>query len=782
MWRKQKSHINSEGQLSDDVKKRILELTTNNDFKRTVQRILDTKVSINTTHENGETLLYLSCRNREYELTDYLLDIGADPNKIPPNGMTAWYFMLFFDNGGKSDYTESLFIETRIQIIRKLCKLCVLPFGDMVRLRHLFIFACNADMKDLLNRILEKGYTVNKENIRYVLEKGSTDIVLFLCKEGRKLLKKLDEGELEALVIRNNRELDKFLLDFVAKRNQRRTVLTLFQVSARNGCSELTSTIIEQYFNWVQGGINDELISTILRFYCKHRSARKAFFRNWRAVAEKRQDNLTSRYAETLLIVIMSKIANRHCDLNPADHTFKQNGISLLAKTIRLNRIEMVRNLLEYHFLTSDSSTNFSIQHSAINESRSVDNYFNPMCCAVSCCDYEMVHFFVEQGENGNVVDSGGCYKSFPPLFCGIRVLMNMRTEVFVNSFEPESALENIKQIVRVYYDISQLSQFHKPDDSLLNIVMCGLTKSNVENVNSFRFKFGLLKFLIDPELNLDLHVFQRGSLLERTTAFNFLVTTRMNRAGVCHLLQAGADWESVRFWCQELQVGNLYDVDTHVSNTDICKVFVLERNSKSWHGLFDNTHDFSVKTLPTTLRKSVETFQEWCDHVMSSPSSLQCHCRTSIRKLLINVSNHRSILTRIESLHMPESLKQYLRYEGNLTEVDLSASIAEPREELHSIYDSRSGEPSFGITGAAVEEWRMCLNLFRQIVLFLLLNIEHVYIYRCIEWIRWTNTEAFYSHQIPRWLPFFNIKQNNQIAPSCECSAWFCHWLCLKE
>ena len=89
---------------------------------------------------------------------------------------------------------------------------------------------------------------------------------------------------------------------------------------------------------------------------------------------------------------------------------------------------------------------------------------------------------------------------------------------------------------------------------------------------------------------------------------------------------------------------------------------------------------------VPPGIRSAITEFVAWYGEVTSSPFSLQCQCRTFIRKMFTSVSNRRSILPRTESLDLPDEFKKYLKYEGCLTEVNLAASFDESDPPLYSL------------------------------------------------------------------------------------------------
>ena len=86
--------LDSRCQITDEQRSKILEKTNHVKIIKLVERLVCEELDINSTDSIGATLFYVVCQEREFEVSEYLLDIGANPNIIPPNGMPAWSFIL----------------------------------------------------------------------------------------------------------------------------------------------------------------------------------------------------------------------------------------------------------------------------------------------------------------------------------------------------------------------------------------------------------------------------------------------------------------------------------------------------------------------------------------------------------------------------------------------------------------------------------------------------------------------------------------------------------------
>ena len=72
----------------------------------------------------------------------------------------------------------------------------------------------------------------------------------------------------------------------------------------------------------------------------------------------------------------------------------------------------------------------------------------------------------------------------------------------------------------------------------------------------------------------------------------------------------------------------------------------------------------------------------------MNNPPCLTRLCRVAVRRQMSVASGYRSILSRIDGLTIPLHLRLYLKFEGPLSEVDLTVSGVVSNERYESYSD----------------------------------------------------------------------------------------------
>ena len=96
------------------------------------------ELDVNAINEDGMTLFYLSCSNKAFDVAGYLLDVGADPNIIPPNKDPRWRFIL-------PDQPKSLHLRRRRAILldklRKVYTFSDVDLEPYSKLKELLLFA-----------------------------------------------------------------------------------------------------------------------------------------------------------------------------------------------------------------------------------------------------------------------------------------------------------------------------------------------------------------------------------------------------------------------------------------------------------------------------------------------------------------------------------------------------------------------------------------------------------------------------------------------------------------
>ena len=97
--------VESKCRLLRSHKRRILGLARNSVVKNIAEKNLEFMSDINAMvtmlidmRPTQVTLFYMFCRNQEFGVADYMLDIGADPNLLPPNEKPVWYLSILGEN------------------------------------------------------------------------------------------------------------------------------------------------------------------------------------------------------------------------------------------------------------------------------------------------------------------------------------------------------------------------------------------------------------------------------------------------------------------------------------------------------------------------------------------------------------------------------------------------------------------------------------------------------------------------------------------------------------
>ena len=314
---------------------------------------------------------------------------------------------------------------------------------------------------------------------------------------------------------------------------------------------------------------------------------------------------------------------------------------------------------------------------------------------------------------------------SFPLLFLGLTSLLNLNDKAYETVVESK-VLENIKNIVKDFAG-NFTGTARSPRDSHMRSnccgrrvppTDCGARKSKIAchetetsqiitvldiiissfNKYSKQFILELLTFFLDF---FDFNLYIPLSVSDELSISDFLVRNQEVEDRLFYLFQAGASPEFIRHYAKHFRhritMCDISNPSKEYYSIHHCEALVFERNkdfleidfegeyaeikSKPDYGLIwdadvmrecvcNERMDAHVSLIPVSSEhlaiklSQLEGFLEWYRRVTSSPFTLKNECRTLIRKSLIEASNHRSILKKIELLHLPKQLKKYLIYE----------------------------------------------------------------------------------------------------------------------
>ena len=184
--------------------------------------------------------------------------------------------------------------------------------------------------------------------------------------------------------------------------------------------------------------------------------------------------------------------------------------------------------------------------------------------------------------------------------------------------------------------------------------------------------KTELVRTLVDRGCSLHTSTDQDKSR-NSVNLLDFLIPLACGQAIVYHLFRAGA---SLRFLSDKCDL--LYRYCAHRSHYTLkeklydperfklvlCQAVVLEGYRVSDDDLERIKNDDEEEVM-------------WFSQAMDTPLSLRCLSRSVVRTELRRHSNNRTILPGIESLPVPDLLKQYIRYEGIMCEIEMDAVIS---------------------------------------------------------------------------------------------------------
>ena len=530
----------------------------------------------------------------------------------------------------------------------------------------------------------------------FAFEHGSFDFFRMLCSEGTETLGQLGKVTysfklLKAMVSQNrNEEKINFMLSFITTNNLKGCCRALLREAALNGCSDLVERTLMMYSAEVfKTDINEDLIDEMF-YTCSTVSGEIT-----------KQVDRYPGYVDCLNYII-TKIAPRNDRTIDVCQIFKQRDIQVIAEVICENRLDIVERMFRNHDFRHFSTNNCLYFHNTTSH----DSRINLMCCAISCADYGMVEFLIGKGMD---ISTSVCCRnaelsiviSFPPLFCGLRGLLNLNDKAYA-TVDESKVLENIKNIVTDFAgNFTGITRSPRDSHARRSPRNCSARRSPIAchetetsqtitvfdiiissfNKYSKGFILELLTFFLDF-CDFSLYV----PLSDKLSIYDFLVQTQEVEERLFYLFQAGASPEFIRHHAKHVRnYITIRDTLNKYTSREYyiihhCKALVFERN-KDFLGIdFERQHAEILSNLSkpdyagildsvnsehlANKLSQLEGFLEWHRRVTSSPFTLTNECRTLIRKSLIEASNHRSILKKIELLHLPKELKKYLIYE----------------------------------------------------------------------------------------------------------------------
>ena len=682
--------------------------------------MVEAGVAIDTIHEDGSTLFYLAIQNAEWGVAEYLLDVGADPKIFPIRDRPTFWSLELDDFCSDQPFSQP--VEKRIECFQRLHESGVLKSGDKKFTKRL-LFVGQCDTKDVIESVIErlpenliiridallqqccandwinvyamvirKRRKVTFDEFRIAFRDGSLEFIQMLCYGGIESIRRFEAFPtvtvqasyfLETLIspFRNDEKIG-FIQHFIKKHNFKGCCQALFQVAAVYGCSDLVEKCLQIFYvDNVRDSINDDLID--------------GMFRQCARGGIKEEIDPYSDYINTLKL-LLTAATRKNNEIIEVDEIFKSDDVKLIARMILQDRTDVVEQMIFNHvYAFMDRVANYLGVSLA--------------CSAVSCSDCRIVESLIEQGWDfkNSVYCRCRLNTNSPrsPLVCGLENLLDMKRKNVKTTNGQKNELESLKYIEKVVnnrcyiaddssrFDPTIKNDHHRclEDKYVLDAILL-----HTDNNYSIGFKLELLKIvfsIFDFDLNEPSYPDTKMSI------YDFFVPDQMVESGMFCLFQAGASAEFIRSFSLKFQertkqehrlrytrdyindafhVHEIYPVyPDYPYNANLCKALVSDRDKTVWLTLCSDqifedfrTWGYRQRTHSSELHRSpvfeqlIEEFLVWYRHATSSLSTLQSQCRTVTRKTLILASGHRSILKRIELLHLPEKLKKFLIYE----------------------------------------------------------------------------------------------------------------------
>jgi ankyrin repeat protein len=305
-----------------------------------------------------------------------------------------------------------------------------------------------------------------------------------------------------------------------------------------------------------------------------------------------------------------------------------------------------------------------------------------PLCIAARRGNSAMLELLIEHKASVDLCDNQG----LTPLHCAVQFLYGFsdwksvknddeavdRMVSFVQRLLEVGADPNCESrlgLSPIYYALSILINLRLQliPSLLCQIICAGKSTAFVHAV------IAVIKLLVDHGASIE---DARSNLGDQKDAqlriVNFLASVdTVFYNFIIWLFQAGAGFGLLSLLCRllsEKSVGGFC--------TNICKIVVLAGYSVSSREIEELALiDTSASETATNVKQDLI---HWLDNDCRNPPRLMRLCRTAVRNELSRTYDYQNIIPYIDSLHIPEQIRSYLKYESCLSEIDLSKDVCD--------------------------------------------------------------------------------------------------------
>jgi len=137
-------------------------------------------------------------------------------------------------------------------------------------------------------------------------------------------------------------------------------------------------------------------------------------------------------------------------------------------------------------------------------------------------------------------------------------------------------------------------------------------------------------------------------------------------------LLKSGAGFKLLAFFCRIHSAAKVYK---RAKTIHLCQAAVMA-------GYIPSTEE--LEHLQQSVCDEHVELLSWLNKDRQQVPSLMRQCRVVVRHQLSVASCYRTIIPAIDQLPLSNCLQEYLKFEGNLTEIDLEDETVNPMDESH--------------------------------------------------------------------------------------------------
>jgi len=299
--------------------------------------------------------------------------------------------------------------------------------------------------------------------------------------------------------------------------------------------------------------------------------------------------------------------------------------------------------------------------------------YELPLCIAVKKGNCELATLLLNSGAEVNMLNSSeqsALYLALKKPFHGLRP-----SEFCTKKTADETAGSMTKLLLEHGADVNQMM----PDGIHALYLVLFLYKESKYWIQKIPILENFMHMLISNGAKLDgsLSTVKAGNMrrLLDVKILETLCAWYCRDQMSVELLKSGAGFKLLAYSCTHTRHTSAR-VDPWKKSIRLCQAAIMA-------GYVPHSDELEVIQRSTSGKSAqIVELLSWLTEDRQQAPSLMRHCRVAIRQQLSLAACHRTILPAIDQLPLPSRLQQYLKFEGNDTEVDLEVKACKSLED----------------------------------------------------------------------------------------------------